>query len=192
VRFDVPESASDRATAEAMIHGAGCQHGFCVVHPGAAWPSKRWLPARYAAVACHLGRTWGLPTMVVWAGDQARRWAEALVAGSQGHARLAEPMRLTELAALSRRARLYVGSDSGPLHLAAAVGTPCVGFYGPWPAERHGPYGPQHVVVQKMCFEGSTRQRRNASGKFMEAIDVESVSAACDQILSRDASHTAA
>jgi len=87
---------------------------------------------------------------------------------------------------LARLARLFVGSDTGPLHLAAAVGTPCVGLYGPWPAYRHGPYGPQHVVVQKMLFEGSTRCRRKAPPIYMEAIDVASVCDACDQILRRD------
>ena len=66
-------------------------------------------------------------------------------------------MTLSQLAAL-RGGQDFLGSDTGPLHLAAAVGTPCVGLYGPWPAEKHGPFGPQHVVVQKMRMEGSTRQ----------------------------------
>ena len=90
-------------------------------------------------------------------------------------------MTLPVLAALARRAVLFVGCDTGPMHLAAAVGTPCVALYGPWPAEKHAPYGPQHVTVQKMCCQGSTRQRRKASSMYMEAIDVPSVCAACDQ-----------
>ncbi len=94
-------------------------------------------------------------------------------------------MTLSQLAALARRARLFVGSDTGPLHLAAAVGTPCVGLYGPWPAEKHGPYGPQHVTVQKMRMEGSTRQRRRAPPLYMEAISVADVCDACRQILTR-------
>ena len=59
-----------------------------------------------------------------------------------------------------RRAALFVGSDTGPLHIAAAVGTPCVGLYGPMPATRNGPYGPRHVAIQKCTFEGTSRQRR--------------------------------
>ncbi len=191
VRFEIPESESEGIAAEEMIRRAGCQDGFCVVNPGAGWPSKRWPPARYAAVAGHLGGTWNLPTIVVWAGRQAQAWAEQIVADSGGHARLARPMSLRELAALSRRARLFLGSDTGPLHLAAAVGAPCVGLYGPWPAKRHGPYGPQHVVVQKMVCPGSTRQRRNASTEYMEAIDAASVCEACDRILRRQASSAA-
>ena len=51
----------------------------------------------------------------------------------------------------------------------------CIGLYGPWPAEKHGPFGPQHINVQKMCMDGTTRQRRQASGIYMEAIDVPAV-----------------
>ncbi len=187
VRFEIPERRPDRVAVKEMVRQAGCQGGFCVVNPGAGWPSKRWPPGRYAAVARHLGEQWGLPSMVIWAGDDGRSWAEQIVADSEGHARLAPAMSLIRLAALCRRARLYLGSDSGPLHLAAAVGTPCVGLYGPWPADRHGPYGAGHVTVQKMVCRGSTRRRRHASSKFMKAIEVESVSEACDRILYPDA-----
>jgi len=191
VRFEIPDHRGDRVAAKEIARQAGCQRGFCVLNPGAGWPSKRWPLDRFAAVARHLGEAWGLPSLVISAGEQGRAWAERVVAGSEEHARLAPEMSLARLAALCRRARLYLGSDSGPLHLAAAVGAPCIGLYGPWPAERHGPYGPGHVAVQKMVCRGSTRKRRNASAKFMEAIDVESVCAACDGILRRDASHAA-
>jgi heptosyltransferase I len=66
------------------------------------------------------------------------------------------------------------------------VGTPCVGLYGPWPADRHGPYGPQHIAIQKKSLDsGTTWQRRHASSEFMDAIDVSSVIEACDTILKR-------
>jgi lipopolysaccharide heptosyltransferase I len=191
VRFEIPDHRADRVAAKEVARQAGCQRGFCLINPGAGWPSKRWPLGRYAAVARHLDQTWGLPSMVIWTGVQGRAWADQIVCEADGHARLAPEMSLARLAALCRRARLYLGSDSGPLHLAAAVGTPCVGLYGPWPAETHGPYGPGHVAVQKMVCRGSTRKRRNASSKFMEAIDVESVCEACDRILRREASHAA-
>ena len=191
VRFGIPESESDRAAAEETIRQAGCKDGFYVVNPGAGWPSKRWPLARYVAVIRDLGRIFALPALVIWSGRQGRHWADQIVGDSDGHARLAHTMSLRTLAAVSRRARLYLGSDSGPLHLAVAVGTPCVGLYGPWPAERHGPYGATHVAIQKKVCQGSTRKRRNASTEFMEAIDVESVSEACDRILRRETSHAA-
>ncbi len=184
VRFSIPESPADRAWVETVIRETGLDGGFAVVHPGAGWPSKRWPLDRFAAVTRYLGSQRGLPTVVAWGSPVEQEMAGQIVASSQGHAHLAPPRTLRELASLSRRARLFVGSDSGPLHLAAAVGTPCVGLYGPWPAERHGPYGPQHVVVQKMMmFHATTRERRHASTEYMEAIDVPSVCQACDQVL---------
>lgn len=191
VQFRLPEEEADRTAVEQMIGQAGVADGFGVLNPGAGWPSKLWPADRFAALAKHLGNAWDLPTLVVWAGDRERRWAEQIVAGSGQHARLAPPTSLTELAALLRRSRLFVGSDTGPLHLAAAVGTPCVGLFGPMPAERNGPYGPRHIALQEVRFEGSSRQRRNAPREVMEAIRVEHVARACDRILRRDA-HNAA
>ena len=128
----------------------------------------------------------GMPTMVVWAGEVERSAAETVVAGSGGFGILAPPTTLRELASLTRRAQVFLGSDTGPLHLAVAVETPCVGLYGPWPAERHGPYGSRHIAIQKRVFEGPTRERRNLSPEYMKAIGVDSVCEACDTILRRD------
>ena len=97
----------------------------------------------------------------------------------------ARRLRCLQLAAVARRARFAIGSDTGPLHLAAAAGTPCIGLYGPWPADKHGPYGPQHINLQKMCMEGTTQQRRRAPSIYMEAIDVGLVFEACDRMISR-------
>jgi lipopolysaccharide heptosyltransferase I len=182
VRFDLPESPDDRAAAGRIIRQVKLEGRFAVINPGAGWPSKRWPPDRFAAVAQHLGRR-GVPTIVVWGGQQEREWAEQIVAGSSGYGWLAPATSLTELAALARRASLFIACDTGPLHIAAAVGTPCVGLYGPVPGQRNGPYGPEHVVLQPRRFEGTSRQRRNAPPELMAAITPEMVCQACDQIL---------
>jgi len=186
VRFGVPDSLLDRVVAEQMIGQTGCDGALAILNVGAGWPSKLWPEDRFAAVAVELGRRHGLASLVLWAGDEERAMAEQVAAGSAGYARLAPATTLTEVAALARRARLFVGYDTGPLHLAAAVGTPCVGLYGPWPANRHGPYGSGHIALQARQFEGSTRQRRYASSEYMEAITVEMVCRACEEILARD------
>jgi heptosyltransferase I len=182
VRFQVPQREEDRETAERIARELGIKGGFAIVNPGAGWPSKLWPTDRYAAVATHLDRTWHLPTLVVWAGADERAMAER-IAEAGPMVRLAPPTTLPELASLARRAKLFIGSDTGPLHLAAAAGTPCVGLYGPWPAARHGPYGPQHVALQKMFFEGSARARRTAPAIYMESISAEMVCEACDRIV---------
>lgn len=191
VRFHVPETLLDRVAAEQVTRETGVGEEFGIIASGAGWPSKLWPAERFAAVAGHLGRNRGLPTLAVFGNAAERARAERIVCGSGGHARLAPAMRLTELASLAGRARLFLGSDSGPLHLAAAVGTPCVGLYGPFPARRHRPYGSNHLVLQKMVCQGSTRQRRHASPKYMEAISVELVCRACDRLLRRDGRHAA-
>lgn len=183
IRFQVADLPADRAAAERMIRKAGLERGFVLVTCGAGWASKLWPADRHAAVAAYLGRRWKLPSLLTWGNEEEHRRAEAIAAEAAGHARVAPPMTLLELAALARRARFCLGSDTGPLHLAAAVAAPCLGLYGPWPADKHGPWGPQNVTVQKMCMQGSTRQRRHAGPVYMEAIDVPAVCEACDRLL---------
>jgi lipopolysaccharide heptosyltransferase I len=185
VRFQVPEREEDGNAAARILRERKLDQGCAIINPGAGWPSKLWPTDRYAAVARHLARVRRLPTLVVWAGQAEQVLAEQIIAAAEGTAHAAPATTLAELAALSRRARLFIGADTGPLHIAAAVGTPCVGLYGPWPASRHGPYGAQNVALQQMFFEGPTRARRNAPPIYMEAIGVDLVCDACDGILDR-------
>lgn len=185
VRFDLPEAPQTRELAERLIAQLGLYRGYAVLNPGAGWPSKVWPADRYAAVARYLGSARNLPSLVVWAGEKELNWAGEIVSASGGHAHLAPATSLAELAALARRARLFVGSDTGPLHLAVAVGTPCVGLYGPMPPDRNGPYGPQHIALQKAVFAGPRGQRRSAPPEIMGAIQVEHVTEACETILLR-------
>jgi heptosyltransferase-1 len=185
VRFDLPIVPADAATAQQILHALGLMSGFVMINPGAGWPSKLWPAARFGAVAMALGQTRSLRSLVVWAGAAEKQMADEIVATSGGWAQLAPPTSLTELGALTRRATLFVSSDTGPLHLAVAVGTPSVGLFGPMPAERNGPYGPRHISVQSICLQGTSRQRRTAGPESMEAITVEQVLTACSRILDR-------
>lgn len=182
VRFQLPRR--DPGMLQDFVRRTHLGQGYAVLNPGAGWDSKLWLPRRFAQVAKHLGACHRLPSVVVWAGDRERQWAEQIVARSGGHAWLAPPTSLPELAELMRGARLCVAADTGPLHLAAAVGTPCVGLYGTTRPERCGPYGRQHRTVQA-CFQpGNSRQRRTAGNDAMQAIEATDVIRACDQLLS--------
>jgi heptosyltransferase I len=183
VRFDLDDSPDDEALARQLIDSRELGKRFAVINPGAAWGSKRWPVDRFAAVARHLGKDGARRSLVVWAGDAERRLAEQIVEGSCGSAVRAPATSLRQLAAIARRAALFVASDTGPLHLAVAVGTPCVGLFGPTPAERNGPYGAPHIAVQKMRLTGPSHRRRAASGESMAAIRIEDVTAACDTLL---------
>lgn len=181
VRFQVPQREDDAKTAAEIVRQQKLDGGFAIINPGAGWPSKLWPTDRYAAVARHLNERWQLPTLVVWAGAAEKTMAEQIAGASA--AQIAPSTTLSELAALARRARLFIGADTGPLHLAAAVGTPCVGLYGPWPASRHGPYGSHNIALQQMFFEGSSRARRTAPPIYMESITAAMACEACDRIL---------
>lgn len=185
VRFDLTDTTATTAAVDTMLQSLRPREHFAVINPGAGWNSKLWPAPRYAAVTRYLGQARGLKSLVVWAGDQERAWAEEIVAGSGGFASLAPSTSLPELAALVRRAVLFVGSDTGPLHLAAAVNTPCVAMFGPSPGERNGPYGSTHITLQKARLAGSSKERRTANGDAMAAISIDDVCAACDRILDR-------
>src|SRR3954466_5303892 len=111
------------------IHAAlGGEHPFALINPGAAWPNKRWPPERFGDVAAFLRDIRGLPSFVLW-GPGEEGLAGAVVETSNGAARAAPPTRLADLVALSRAASLMVSGDTGPLHIAAAVGTPTVSLF---------------------------------------------------------------
>ncbi|MGL4512452.1 MAG: glycosyltransferase family 9 protein [Lacipirellulaceae bacterium] len=162
--------------------------GYAVVNPGATWDSKLWDMERFGAVAARLGERRGLRSLVVWGGARERAWADRIAAASGGWATVAEPTSLSELAALLRQARLMLSADTGPLHLAVAVGAPTVGLYGATNPEDCGPYGEPHAAVIKLRHEGGRRERRNANNRAMLQISTDDAWQACETVLCRTAS----
>ena len=132
----------------AAIDAAGGRRGYIVLNPGAAWPNKRWPPDRFGALAAALRDRAGLRSLVTW-GPSERDLADAIVHASSGAATAAPATSVSDLGVLMREAALVVSGDTGPLHIAAAMGTPLVGLYGPtWP-ERNGPWDPNDVVISR-------------------------------------------
>jgi heptosyltransferase-1 len=172
-----------RTVASPLADAAGDQGRFVVLNPGAAWPNKRWPPARFGALAARLGAAFGLRSVVTWGGSEQALAAD-VAARSGGHAVVSPPTTLADLLALSRRAQLVVSGDTGPLHLAASVGAPLVGLFGPTRPERNGPWHPDDVAVSRaatcICFH----KRRCLRGRAcVEDIAVDEVFAACERRL---------
>lgn len=184
VRFDVPRLPADVAAVDGFIQERQLPAEFVLIQPGAGWPSKLWPTDRYAAVAEAL-RQHGLQSLVLWSGNEEQKLADEIARLSNGAAVQAPPTTLPQLAEFARRARFFLGPDTGPLHLAAAVNCPCVGLYGPMSASRCGPYGLQHVELQNTCLAGGARARRQADNESMKAISVADVVTACEQILAK-------
>jgi ADP-heptose:LPS heptosyltransferase len=184
-KFGIRVDDESMSSIEKFVFHTSLRDGYAVINPGAGWDSKVWPSERYGAVAKHLGQSARLKSVVVWAGDRERQWAEEIVSNSGGHAVLAPKTSLLELAGLVKSAKFFVGSDTGPLHLAASFGTPCIALFGSTKAEISGPYGEGHIVLQKEYHDGSCTERRGADNSAMCAIQVSDVCDACDQMLER-------
>jgi len=116
-----------------------------LINPGAGWGAKRWPVERYAAVAQGLVER-GFRVLVN-AGPGEEPLAETIAQGTGG---AATPLTCTveQLIALTRRIALCVAGDTGPLHLACALGRPVVGIYGPTDPSRNGPFGTRFKVLR--------------------------------------------
>ena len=138
------------AASELFFTGAGlkARDRVVVLNPGAGRPDKRWPIGHFRELARRLTDESAATVLVVW-GPGELAGARAIVDGAARQRALLVPRTsLQELAGVLRRASVVVAADTGPLHLAAALGTRCVGLYGPTSAVRNGPYGGRHRALQ--------------------------------------------
>lgn len=187
VRFDLEIPAEAQQIAATIAMQPDLAGGYAVVCPGAGWDSKRWPTERFAGVIRRLGQRQGLPTLVVWASERERNWAGEIARDAGGHAVLAPRTSLLELAAILQQSRLVVAADTGPLHLAAALGAPCVGVFGSTRREICSPYGSANIAVQE-AFDGSSgRKLPGADNWAVRRITAEAVADACEELLRQQA-----
>jgi heptosyltransferase-3 len=196
-------SPGDREGLERKLHRAGVSGGmpYAIVHPTSRWTFKCWTDEGMAGTIAHLSRKGFVP--VVTSGPDSAEVSQAnRITALSGAAciSLAGSLTLKELGAALASARLFVGVDSAPMHLAAAVGTPAVALFGPtgaynwapwegidWGYTADRPAGTKrvgrHVVVQKeeeLLSREKDKGRKNAG---MEAITLAEVTEAVDRVL---------
>jgi lipopolysaccharide heptosyltransferase I len=154
---------------------------FAIVNPAAAWPNKRWPPDRLGTVAERLRSQYGLASVVIW-GPGETELAETVAARSGGAAVVAPATTIGELLALTRAARLVISGDTGPLHVATALGIPVVGIFGPTSPVRNGPWVPDDVSVSRFEACGCHHQRRCHRDRWCLAdIQVDEVMSAVER-----------
>jgi len=159
----------------------GDDRPFALINPGAAWPNKRWPTERFGEVASFIKDIRGLPSFVLW-GPGEEGLAGAVVDASGGAARIAPRTGLSDLLALSRAASLMISGDTGPLHIAAAAGTPIVAIFGPTDPHRNGPWAPDDVTVSRFGACGCHYERRCHQQEWcLESLGVAEVTAAIQQ-----------
>lgn len=167
---DLP-SAAVRESVDRRLRESGTG-AFVAVHASGNWPSKRYPGLRWVAVARALHRRTGLRVLWIWGPGERDDIAELADTAGAG-SRLAFPTSLPELAALLRRSRLLIGGDSAPLHLAAAVGTPCVGLFGPTDPGRLGPPAPRDIAVRRLLVCSHCHRRRCPLGTLQCLDEIE-------------------
>jgi heptosyltransferase-1 len=144
---------------------------FALISPGAGWGAKRWPAERYGRVAAALAQS-GVPTLVNHGPGEERLALEVEDASAGGARRIS--CSISELIALTRRARVFLGGDTGPLHLAAALQIPVVAIFGPTDPARNGPYGTRSVVLRSPASTTSHARNPNPDEAMLE-IGVEDV-----------------
>jgi heptosyltransferase I len=157
---------------------------FAMVTPGAGWGAKQWPPQRFGEVAQALSRH-NLRTLVNTApGEEAL--SQAVVEASKGTA-FSMGCTVGQLIALTRRARIFIGGDTGPLHLAAALGIPVVAIFGPTDPARTGPFGTQAIALRSPESE-TTSSHHSEPDQGLLKITVEEVVSAARHLLTANPS----
>jgi 3-deoxy-D-manno-octulosonic-acid transferase/heptosyltransferase-1 len=188
VVYDLPIGAEEERTAEELLKESGVplNHPFIAINPVAKWPTKLWTARRFGELA---GRLLQKGFQVVFTGSGEDRPLLDDMTGTLGSSvgRLDGRTRLKVLAAVYRLAGAVVSTDTGPMHLAAAVGTPVVALFGPTAPWRTGPYGENHIVLRSgvscsPCFSRSCKTAELEPMACMNRITVEQVAEAVDRL----------
>jgi len=184
-RVEFPLAAVESPALAGVRAALGHDDPFALINPGAAWPNKRWPAERFGEVAAFVREVRGLPSVVLW-GPGEEGLAGAVVEASGGSARLAPRTSLADLLALSRAASLMISGDTGPLHIAAAAGTPIVALFGPTDPHRNGPWAADDIAVSRFGACGCHYERRcHQKDWCLDSVTVAEVTAAIQQRLSR-------
>jgi ADP-heptose:LPS heptosyltransferase len=191
VRFDLPITDAHRARVDELLTDTNIPNARLLIGvcPGSRQSAKRWPEERFAEIGRRLIEKHGAYLLVV-GGDDERMTGERIARsrwpdGSWANA--ASRLSVLESAELLRRCRMYIGNDTGAMHLASAVGTSCLAIFAARCPERSwNPYGDGHIVIQRRvpcrnCFLSECTVNRL---RCLNEIDVDEVWSACQRMLS--------
>jgi heptosyltransferase I len=173
-RFPLPRGASQEQVIGERLAALGVEE-FIIINPGGGWVSKRWSPRNYADLLRLIERhhrELGGSILLTGSPDEEALIQEILERSGSKQA-MYFASTLTQFIALAHRAKLFVGGDTGPLHLAAAVGTPIVAIYGPTDRARNGPFSASDITLSNDGAIDHTRRAHKPT--FLPGIAVESV-----------------
>lgn len=146
---------------------------YAILNPGGGWPTKLWAPREFAEIAGRLWRNFGIHSLVTYGPGEENLASEV---ESQAPSATMIDSTLKQFFALSKGAKLFIGGDTGPMHLAAAAGAPIVAIFGPTSARRNGPFREDDVVIERFDLDCRTDcYRRSCSHTSCMKIPAETV-----------------
>lgn len=183
-----PVGAEDDAYIDGWIRNQGLENKLlAAVNPGGGWYTKRWGIDRLASLADRIAERYKAQIVILW-GPAEQGTAQEVQAQMHYAPAIPPPTTLKQLGALLKRCRFLVSNDSGPMHIAAAVGIPVLGIYGPTNPHLQGPFGRGHVVVRNEGLDclGCNLVKCPIGHPCMLELEVETVLDAVDQLIKKN------
>jgi heptosyltransferase I len=146
LEFPITSNAEDDRFAEEQADRVNGE--FAILNPGGGWPTKLWGAEGFAEIADRLYKEFGLRSFITF-GPGEQELADVIVNQTKTGAAQTLASTLKQFFSLARRAGLFIGGDTGPMHLAAAAGTPIVTIFGPTSSRRNGPFDKNDIVVER-------------------------------------------
>ncbi len=171
--FPIRVTAQDEAEAQQVSEKAG--GNYAILNPGGGWPTKLWSPERFGKLADSLWEEYGISSLITYGPGELELAENVRRSSVSGKAQPVD-LSLKGFYSLARGARVYVGGDTGPTHIAVAAGTPIVGLFGPTEWWRNGSPRPEDICVERNDIDCRVDCHRRSCSKWIcMDIDVQRV-----------------
>ena len=161
-----PIGVDASAEAEAERAAANTAENFAILNPAGGWPTKLWSAEKFGGLADLLWANYGMRSLVTY-GPGEEELAETVRRASRSEKAIPVSLSLKGFYSLAKRARVYVGGDTGPTHIAVAAGAPIVGLFGPTEWWRNGSPNAQDICVERMDIDCRVDCHRRSCSKWI-------------------------
>ena len=169
--FEFPLAINPCHEREAQEAADGTGAGYAILNPGGGWPTKLWSAERFGRLADELWQKHGLHSLVTHGPGEAEL-AQTVLSASKSNRAQAVRLSLKGFYALAKNARIYIGGDTGPTHLAVAAGAPVVGLFGPTEWWRNGSPYDEDICIERNDIDCRADCHRRACSKWI-CLDIE-------------------
>ena len=176
ISFKVPVLESARRHIDDFLRARNI-HGrrIVIIHPGVTWVTKRWALKNYSLLVEEITEKFSNSAIVITAGPGEEALVNKIQESCKVHTVITDSMSLDVFIALLDRCEVFIASDTGPLHLAAALGKRVIGLYGPTDPVRNGPWGEENFAVWKKLSCSGCWRRRCSDVRCMSGIQISEV-----------------